>query len=61
MFMICIVPFLRFNSDHSVHGSYEDLSGGLTAAALQDSQVVFTETGEHVHHILTSHCSLCFL
>ncbi|KAG7241668.1 hypothetical protein INR49_025133 [Caranx melampygus] len=34
----------QFGSGHSPHGSYEDLSGGLTAAAHQDSQVVFTET-----------------
>ncbi|XP_076603338.1 coiled-coil domain-containing protein 138 [Chaetodon auriga] len=34
----------QFASDHSLHGSNEDLSGDSTAAPLQDSQVLFTET-----------------
>uniref|UniRef100_UPI0037E732A4 coiled-coil domain-containing protein 138-like n=1 Tax=Semicossyphus pulcher TaxID=241346 RepID=UPI0037E732A4 len=34
----------HFGSDRSPHGSNEDLSGDSTAAPLQDSQVLFTET-----------------
>ncbi|XP_070832403.1 coiled-coil domain-containing protein 138-like [Chaetodon trifascialis] len=34
----------QFGSDHSPHGSNEDLSGVSPAAPLQDSQVLFTET-----------------
>ncbi|KAF1382407.1 hypothetical protein PFLUV_G00143470 [Perca fluviatilis] len=34
----------QFVSDHGLHGSNEDLIGESTAAPLQDSQVLFTET-----------------
>ncbi|KAA8588279.1 hypothetical protein FQN60_001473 [Etheostoma spectabile] len=34
----------QFVSDHGLDGSNEDLSGDSTAAPLQDSQVLFTET-----------------
>ncbi|XP_041807282.1 coiled-coil domain-containing protein 138-like [Chelmon rostratus] len=34
----------QFGSDRCLHGSNEDLSGDSTAAPLQDSQVLFTET-----------------
>ncbi|XP_040005391.1 coiled-coil domain-containing protein 138-like isoform X2 [Xiphias gladius] len=34
----------QFGSDHTLHGSNEDLSGDFTPAPLQDSQVLFTET-----------------
>ncbi|XP_040912312.1 coiled-coil domain-containing protein 138-like isoform X2 [Toxotes jaculatrix] len=34
----------QFGSDHSLHGSNEDLGGDFAAAPLQDSQVLFTET-----------------
>ncbi|XP_071362019.1 coiled-coil domain-containing protein 138-like isoform X2 [Trachinotus anak] len=34
----------QFGSNQSLHGSNEDLSRDLTAAPLQDSQVLFTET-----------------
>lgn len=40
-----LLSLLRLGSDRSLHGSNEDLSGDSTAAPLQDSQVLFTETG----------------